>query len=236
MELKDSHEPTGDMDKKDLLAATKQNQEQQELQHGQQEPHEYGQEQYEYANQEQYGYGQEQYGYAGQEQYGYYDWSWDDSAYYYDPYYDPYYWGGRSSSAYYSGRGRGRGRGRGGRGHGSEERAGESTPDENQPQSGEDQPAAENISKADDAATNDPSTLAAAQVSPSPLVAAQFGTKLSYRGGRGFHGGRGRGRGTWTRGGGGVAAKLAAMSWSRAKNAEGTPGEENNQTTDEQSS
>jgi hypothetical protein len=235
-EQKDSSQQPTDVDNKDLMSTTDQNQDQQ--QEGQ-EQQEYDQDQYDYG-QEQYGYGQDQYAY-GQEQYAYYDWNnWNDGSYYYDPYYNPYYWGGHSSGGYYSGRGRGRGRGgRGGRGRGGTEEKSETVPEDKQLDTSEEQP--ENGSTVvDTTVTNDPSTLAAAQASPSPLVAAQFGTKLSYSGGRGFRGGRGRGRGrgrgTWTRGGGTVAAKLAAMSWSRSKNTEENQGEENSQATDEKTS
>jgi len=164
---------------------------------------------------------QEDYGYN--EGYGYNDWSWDNSGYYYDQYYDPYYdpssWrgGGRQF-----GRGRGRnswGRG-GGRGRGQE--GANATGD---------------ALEADKSGANvtDPSTLAAAEASPSPLVAAEFSAKLSYSGGgrgRSFRGGRGRGRG---RGRGHVAAKVASMSWSRSKAPEGNQNEQSGQEATEQS-
>jgi len=66
----------------------------------------------------------------------------------------------------------------------------------------------------------DESTLAAAEASPSPLVAATFGDQFAYTGrgfpfrGRGF---RGRGRGRGGPGRTDVAAILASKSWTRAK-------------------
>lgn len=74
-----------------------------------------------------------------------------------------------------------------------------------------------------DNSTTHESTQAAAEVSPSPLVAAEFGTKLSYSGrGNLFRGGgRGFGRGRGFPGRTNVAAMLAAKTWTRSKANEG---------------
>ena len=67
--------------------------------------------------------------------------------------------------------------------------------------------------------STDAAVLAAAEVSPSPLVAASFGDRFSGRG-FSFRGrsswGRGRGRGGYS-GRADVAAMLASKSWSRSK-------------------